>query len=98
MKINMCDIKYYPLVDCDTDGTDKIAMFVSTDKEMIESVHSMHLAEVVPHFYRLYCNDAKRKFKNESTVRCPKCGSAMLQVGGALNEKKLGVYTCKKCL
>ena len=95
--MNMCDIKYYPLVDCDTDGTDKIAMFVSTDKEMIESVHSMYLAEVVPHFYRLYCNDTKRKFKSESTVRCPKCGSAMLQVGSPLNEKKLGVYTCKKC-
>ena len=55
--MNMCDIKYYPLVDCDTDGTDKIAMFVSTDKEMIEAVHSMYLAEVVPHFYRLYCNE-----------------------------------------
>lgn len=96
--MNMCDIKYYPLVDCDTDGTDKIAMFVSTDKEMIESVHSMYLAEVVPHFYRLYCNDTKRKVKNESIVRCPKCGSAMLQVGSPLNKKKLGVYTCKKCL
>ena len=48
MKMNMCDIKYYPFMDYDTKDTEKVAMFVFTDKESIESVYSMYLSEVVP--------------------------------------------------
>lgn len=97
MKINMCDIKYYPLVDCDTEGTEKVAMFVSTDRETIESIHSMYLAAIVPNYYRLHCMEGNRNHTKAPDIHCPLCGNVMMQIGGALNETKLGLYTCKKC-
>lgn len=95
--MNMCDIKYYPIVDCDTEGIEKATMFVSTDKETIESVHSMYLSEVVPNHYRLCRTNDKHSFSDESSIHCPKCGSKMKQIGRPINEKKLGLYTCEKC-
>lgn len=97
MKINMSDIKYYSIVDCDTEGIEKAAMFVSTDKETIESVHSMYLSEVVPNHYRLCRTNDKHSFSDESIIHCPKCGRKMKQIGRPINEKKLGLYTCEKC-
>ena len=91
------EIKYYPLVDCDTEGTEKVAMFMSTDGETIEKIHEMYLSEIVPNYYRLHCKDTKSKRSEDTIIRCPNCGEKLFQIGGAMNKKKLGLYTCKKC-
>ena len=91
------ETKYYPLVDCDTDGTEKVPMFVSTSGTIIDSVHSMYLAEIVPNFYRLYCNDKTVRGSGTQVIHCPLCGSVMQNIAEASDEKKLGLYTCNKC-
>lgn len=95
--MNMCEIKYYPLVDYDTEGMEKMPMFMSTDRDAIEAVHSMYLVAFVPNYYRLHCTEGNRNHTKAPDIHCPLCGNAMMQIGGALNETKLGLYTCKKC-
>ena len=34
----MTDIKYHPLVDCDTDGMEKVPMFFSGDEAAVRKV------------------------------------------------------------
>ena len=50
----MTDIKYYPLIDCETDGTEKMPMFPVTDSKSIKAQSHLWLEEVVPHYYRLH--------------------------------------------
>ena len=44
----MTDIKYYPLIDCETDGTEKMPMFPVTDSKSIKAQSHLWLEEVVP--------------------------------------------------
>ena len=47
-------IKYHPLVDADTDGTEKVPMFFSTDESVVVSTHGLYLEEIVHRIYRSF--------------------------------------------
>ena len=51
-------IRYHPLLDCDTDGVEKVPMFFSADEETVRKSHSMYLVECIPHTYRLVATNA----------------------------------------
>lgn len=53
----MSEILYYPLIDCDTDGTEKVAMIPTTDLNTVKAQSGLWLEEVVPRYYRLYKDD-----------------------------------------
>ena len=38
-------IRYHPLIDGDTDGLEKVPMFLSTDKETVRQNSRMYLSE-----------------------------------------------------
>ena len=42
------DINYYPVVDCDPKGTEKIALCMCNDEKTVSDNHAMWLEEVVP--------------------------------------------------
>ena len=44
----------YPLIDYETDGTEKMPMFPVTDSKSIKAQSHLWLEEVVPHYYRLH--------------------------------------------
>ena len=50
----MQEIKYYPLIDCDSAGTEKTPMFFSDDEDTVRQSHEMYLQEIVPQYYRLF--------------------------------------------
>ena len=49
----MQEIKYYPLIDCDSAGKEKTPLFFSDDEATVRQSHKMYLQEIIPQFYRL---------------------------------------------
>lgn len=46
-------IHYYPLINGDTDGTEKFPLFHTMDEDYIRSSHDYYLEEVVSKYYRI---------------------------------------------
>lgn len=93
----MTGIKYYPLIDCKTDGTEKMPMFPVTDSKSIKAQSHLWLEEVVPHYYRLHAKSSYSS-NNAISIRCPLCGKVMRCISGDINETKLGLYICSSCV
>lgn len=93
----MNEILYYPLIDCDTEGTEKAAMFPAKDENTVKAQSDMWLVEIVPCFYRLH---AKSDYPAADgfTIRCPLCGKAMKCISGDINESARGLYVCRSCV
>lgn len=92
----MTDIKYYPLIDCDADGTEKMPMFPVMDSKSIKAQSHLWLEEVVPRYYRLHA-EANHRPAATVSIRCPLCGKIMRCISGDINETKLELYTCSSC-
>ena len=91
----MTEILYYPLIDCDTDGTENVAMIPTTSLNTAKAQGSLWLEEVVPRYYRLHAKNHRPA--HAFNIRCPLCGKAMRCISGDINETNLGLYTCSSC-
>lgn len=49
----MTEIKYYPVIDCDTEGTEKVAMIPAPNSTAVQAQSEMWLEEMLPHYFRL---------------------------------------------
>ncbi len=89
-------IKYYPLVN---DGNKaKIPMFACADEKTVAENHGLYLAEIVPHYYRLYARKAhSRSAYSAYTIHCPACGHAMRAITDQVDAHRLALYVCPKC-
>lgn len=92
-------IRYHPLIDGDTDGLEKVPMFLSTDKETVRQNSRMYLSEIISNYYRLYSKEPMSQNATDSIeIHCPLCGAVlktMMQINlvctpvtGADNRKK----------
>ena len=52
----MTEIRYYPLIDCDTEGTEKVALLPTLDYNTIMAQSSLWLEEMTPNYFRLRCH------------------------------------------
>ena len=87
-------IRYHPLIDGDTDGLEKVPMFLSTDRE--SSI--MYLSEIISNYYRLYSKEPMSQNATDSIeIHCPLCGAVLRQMVQNHDANKLGLYTCDKC-
>ena len=91
----MTEIRYYPLIDCDSDGTEKVAMIPTPNGNTVKSQSQMWLEEMVPHHFRLYTKNSSSA--DTFNIRCPRCGTALKRISGAINETKRGLYVCYAC-
>ncbi len=91
----MTDIKYYPLIDCDTEGTEKVAMIPTPNGNTVKSRSKMWLEKMIPHHFRLYTQNGSSA--ETFNIRCPRCGTALKRISGAINETKRGLYVCSAC-
>ncbi len=91
----MSEILYYPLIDCDTDGTEKVAMIPTTDLNTVKAQSGLWLEEVVPRYYRLHAKNHRPA--NAFNIRCPLCGKPLKCISGDITETKLGLYVCSSC-
>ena len=92
----MTDIRYYPLIDCDTEGTEKAAMIPTLDRNAVKTQSDMWLEEMIPHHFRLYTGKT-RSCAYTFNIRCPCCGTVIKRICGAVNENKRGLYVCSVC-
>ena len=94
----MNEIKYHPLVNCDSNGKEKSPMFSTTDESAVRRSHKLYLEEIVPRYYRLRsvegtsAEDAK-----QMNIRCPICGKKMMNISSPVNENRLALYRCRNC-
>ena len=94
----MQDIRYYPVVDMDTDGAEKTPLFPVTDGDIVCLSHRVWLEEMVPDTYRLCVRDAgEPRAAGAFSICCPKCGEHMKQIGRSTDSYRLGLYVCSSC-
>ena len=91
----MTDIKYYPLIDSDTEGTEKVAMIPTPNGNTVKSRSRMWLEEMIPHYFRLCTKNSSSA--DTFNIRCPRCGTALKRISSGINETKRGLYVCSAC-
>lgn len=91
----MTEIRYYSLIDCDTEGTEKVAMIPSPNGNAVKSRSKMWLEEMIPHYFRLYTKNSSSA--DTFNIRCPRCGLALKRISGNISETKRGLYVCSAC-
>ena len=91
----MTEIRYYPLIDCDSEGKEKVAMIPTPDGNTAKSRSRMWLEEMIPHHFRLYTQNSSTA--DTFNIRCPRCGTALKRISGGINETKRGLYVCSAC-
>jgi len=91
----MTDILYYPLIDCDTEGIEKVAMFPTLDCDTVMTQSRMWLEEMVSHYFRLHIRPGTSA--SVTTLRCPRCGKQLRAISEPINETKQGLYVCGNC-
>ena len=93
----MTDIRYYPLVDCDTEGMEKVAMFPAFDSQTIMAQSDLWLEEMIPNYFRLRCHPGQFP-SNEFSIRCPRCGKPLARMSETINETTRALYVCGTCV
>ena len=92
------EIRYHPLIDADSEGMEKVPLFLSTDEDIVKNSHSMYLTEIISNYYRLYSKGVvNHKNSNRFRIHCPLCGSNLMQISLAYDTTRLGLYTCDRC-
>lgn len=92
----MTEILYYPVVDCDAEGTEKMAMIPCTAVDTVKAQSRMWLEEMLPSYFRLYTANNHHS-SDAFKIRCPKCGKALNRIGRPVSNTKLGLYECRAC-
>ena len=88
-------IRYHPLVDANSEGTEKVPMFLTTDPN---GVRSMYLEEMILGYFRLYSKVPVSTGESEKLmIHCPQCGSGLMKIAKTSTTTKLGLYTCDRC-
>lgn len=92
------DINYYPLIDCNGDGTLLRPLMAVRTEEEVKQHHSLWLLEAVPNSYRLCCTDeGYEKIGATFDITCPLCGNGLYKLGSAINKNKRGLFVCNEC-
>ena len=91
----MTEIRYYPLIDCDTEGTEKVAMIPTPNGNTVKSQSGMWLEEMIPHYFRLCTKNSSSA--DTFNIRCPRCGTGLKRISRDINETKRGLYVCSAC-
>lgn len=94
----MHEVRYYPLVDMDSNGQEKFAMFGSTASEDETRLHDLCLMETVPRYYRLRSKAPLAQAEDSGwRVHCPLCGWAMQPISKPVDACSRSLYCCPKC-
>lgn len=65
----MFEIRYYPLIDCDIEGTEKMAMIPTLNGNTVRAQSEMWIEEMIPHHFRLYTQN--HSLADTVKIRCP---------------------------
>ena len=89
------EIRYHPLIDSDTEGTEKVPLFLTTNAD---GIRSMYLSEMIPGYFRLRSKEpVSLRESDELVIHCPMCGGHLRKMTKSNNVTELGLYTCDRC-
>ena len=89
-------VKYYPLIDANDDGTEKVALFYTNSMADALRRNLFALESVVPRYYRLITLENCFVHEYPSyTIHCPLCGAAMELRRPHKDAVTLGEYSCE---
>lgn len=92
------DIHYYPVVDCDPKGTEKIALCMCNDEKTVSDNHAMWLEEVIPYYFRLKVSNGNTpRVDGRYKIRCPFCNRHLRPVTKRASDTRLELYVCSSC-
>ena len=92
----MTEIRYYPLINCDSEGTEKMALFPTLDQDEIVAQSDMWLEEMVPNYFRL-CIRHGSNITAAPIMHCPRCGKKLTRISENISNTRLGLYVCGSC-
>jgi len=91
-------VKYYPVIDCDDEGSVKAPLTPVYTESIVKRTHPVWLTESVANTYRLCCTDAgSDRLKGQFIIRCPKCNQVLRQISSGISEYSHGLYECCGC-
>jgi hypothetical protein len=94
----MTETKYYPVIDCDTEGKVKAELFPAFDEQKVRRVHKLWLTETVPHYFRLCrTDDGAERVKGTFHIHCPVCNLHLRLIGDGNSNDNRGLYVCDNC-
>ena len=94
----MKETKYYPVIDCDSEGKEKAALFPVYNRDTVSRNHSLWLEEMIPHHFRLCSKNAfEPRVKGSFTIHCPVCNKPLKLIGSATDNTRRGLYECSFC-
>ena len=94
----MDHIRYYPLLDMDTEGGEVQAMTPTDSESTVREHHRLWLTEIVPNYYRLGAQDKPSVDAiNALRVHCPKCGGVLHPISAITQKQPYPLYACEKC-
>lgn len=94
----MFERKFYPLVDMDSEGREKFAMFGSTALEDDVRQYGFCLMETVPHYYRLRSKAPLTQAEDNGWhIHCPLCGETMRPISAPVDGCSRSLYRCPRC-
>ena len=93
----MTEIRYYPLIDCDNEGMEKVAMVPTLDSQTIMAQSETWLEEIIPNYFRLR-TQSSRSVCSAFTIRCPRCGKPLKRMSENINETTRALYVCGTCV
>lgn len=97
-RTNYSEIKYYPIIDCDSDGGVKVHMMATLNAEDVKRNHKLWLQEVVPNTFCLCSTDeGAERLKDSFTVNCPLYGDELQMIAEGTSKNKRALYVCRSC-
>ena len=93
----MTEILYYPLIDCDPEGTEKAALIPTPHEDTVRAQAGMWLEEMIPYHFRL-CSQNSNLSADTFRIRCPRCGKELKRIGADINKTRHGLYVCSACV
>lgn len=91
------EMRYFPLIDGDDSGMEKVPMFFTTDEDTVRKNHKMYLTEINRTYYRLKSVNAIPKGQRYFFIHCPLCGNVMNTISAPQDSFTLAIYHCQNC-
>ena len=91
-------IRYHPLIDGDSEGLEKVPLFLTTDKAAVSERNRLYLSEMIPNYFTLHSREPmSQKTTDSFNIHCPSCGKVLKRISANTDTHNLGMYTCICC-
>ena len=89
--------RYFPLVNCTSDGLEKVPMFSGKDFNVIDNT-GYALIQMSSNRYRVFAQEPHEPEEYKKIkIHCPVCGEVMDIISPHITKNTLALYACKNC-